>query len=323
MIDFFKKTFNSEKEEDLEPKDLEIRKLKKEISLADMKKYMLVIAIFFEIAILSFVLSKYMKGNKIEHFDNEIAVINIDKTITEPYINTLMEDVTKKLDDEKTKEFLMILNSPGGSPMASEEFSEFIKEINKEKKVTVYVEGMAASGGYYIASAIKPLYSNKNAIVGSIGVIMPHYSLEDLAKKVGIKEDYVAAGKYKKPVSYFKDLDKENKKYLEEYLIKPSYENFLDSVSKNRGVDKEKIRKVADGKIYIANSPKIKGILVDQITHLSLLKRKIKERVMKSENAEKDEVGFVPVDADRKTNLPFSANFKVDLDTILSKTTLQ
>lgn len=71
----------------------------------------------------------------------------------------------------------------------------------------MYIESVAASGGYYIASAIKPLKANKNAIVGSIGVIIQHYSLEELSKKIGIEEDNVAYGEYKQPISLFKPID--------------------------------------------------------------------------------------------------------------------
>ncbi len=124
------------------------------------------------------------------------------------------------------------MNSPGGSPTASEELSEYLKDFQKDKNITMYIQSIGASGGYYIASAIKPLYANKNAIVGSIGVVMPHYNLKELAKKIGVEEDYLMAGKFKKPISLLEKIDKENREYITKHLLEPTYQNFIESVAR-------------------------------------------------------------------------------------------
>jgi len=174
-----------------------------------------------------------------------VAVININKTITTDYIHKLTSKMEKLLKDKNCKEFLLIFNTPGGSPSASDEFNAFLKYANKKKKVNIYVESMAASGGYYIASAIKPLIANKNAIVGSIGVIMPHYVIEKLAKKIGVEEDNIAVGKYKKPISLFKKVSFEDKKYLLNNLLLPTYENFLTNKKTLELIPIDKLKKYA------------------------------------------------------------------------------
>jgi len=233
---------------------------------------------------------------------NYVAVININKTITVDYINSLIKKMDALKKDKKCKEYLLIFNTPGGSPSASDEFNAYLKQLNKTKKVNVYVESMAASGGYYIISAIRPIVANKNAVVGSIGVIMPHYVIGKLAQKLGIEEDDITVGKYKKPISFFKKATPEEKKYLLNNLLLPTYENFLNTVAKDRNISVKKLKEYADGKIFIAT--KVKGILVDKISTLSEFKEEIKKRV--------GDVEFVTINLNKK-KFPY-LNIKLDSD---------
>jgi len=236
-----------------------------------------------------------------------VAVININKPITIDYIHSLIEKMEKLKKDKNCKEYLLVFNTPGGSPSASDEFNAYLKHLNKIKKVNVYIESMAASGGYYIISAIKPIVANKNAIVGSIGVIMPHIVLEKLAKKIGIEEDDITIGKYKKIVSYFKKASKEEKQYIIDNLLMPTYENFLNVVSRDRNISIDKLKEYADGKIFIAT--KVKGILVDKISTLIEYKEEIRKRVGKVE--------FVNIKLDDKKFPYLNIKLNSDLGEIL------
>ena len=232
-----------------------------------------------------------------------VAVININKSITVSYIDKLMNKMDKLKDDKNCKEYLLIFNTPGGSPSASDEFNAYLKNLNKTKKVNVYVESMAASGGYYIISAIKPIIANKNAVVGSIGVIMPHYVIGKLAKKIGIEEDSITVGKYKEPISFFKKATPEQKKYLLSHLLLPTYNNFLKTVANDRNISIDKLKKYADGKIYIATM--VKGILVDKISNLITVKENLKKKY-------KNKIKFVNISLEKK-RVPFF-NIKLSSD---------
>ena len=236
-----------------------------------------------------------------------IAVININKTITVPYIDSLMKKMDSLSKDKNCKEFLLIFNTPGGSPSASDEFNAYLKYINKKKKVNVYVESMAASGGYYIISAIKPIIANKNAIVGSIGVIMPHFVLKKLADKIGVEEDSLTIGKYKEPVSYFRKFTKQDKEYLKTHLLLPTYENFLKTVAKDRNISVNKLKQYADGKIYTATL--VKGILVDKISSLIEVKEELKK---KYKNVE-----FVNISLEKKKLPLFNIKLSSDIGEVL------
>ena len=282
-------------------------KLKAELKIFKLRALREKIVIFGVILLILaefFMLISFFKGSflKKELHKPYIAVININKTITTSYIDKLMAKMDALKKDKNCKEFLLIFNTPGGSPSASDEFNAYLKYINKIKKVNVYVESMAASGGYYIISAIKPIIANKNAVVGSIGVIMPHFVLKKLADKIGVEEDSLTIGKYKEPVSWFRKFSKEDKEYLKKHLLLPTYENFLKTVAQDRNISIDKLKKYADGKIYVATL--VKGILVDKISNLIDVKENLKKKYKKIE--------FVNISLEKK-KVPFF-NIKLSSD---------
>jgi len=290
-----------------EVKDYQIKALKKEIFISNLKVW--IIAIFL-IAEILFVILYFTKsgpfGGSMGKYNTKVAIVHYNRQVTEQYTSKIMEKMDAIRDKKEYKSVLFIMNSPGGSPTASEELSEYLKEYKKDKNITMYVESMAASGGYYIASAIKPLIANKNAILGSIGVIMPHYNIGELADKVGVKEDNLAAGKYKQPISLFRAVDPANKQYIQDNLLTPTYNNFINSVATNRGLTRAQLLPFTEGKIYIANSPQIKGILVDKISTLYKVKQDIKK------NLGTKKVGFIDITKEEK--FPFMPKVQLDLN---------
>ena len=284
----------------------EVKALKKEIFISNLKTWMIGILLVAEIIFVASLFKKSGMFSEVERSGKSVAVIRYDKPVTEQFTTTIMEKMDAVKDDDAYESVLFIMGSPGGSPTASEELSEYLKAYQKDKNITMYVDSIAASGGYYIASAVKPLIANKNAIVGSIGVIMPHYNMGELAKKVGVEEDFMAAGKFKKPISYFAKIDKESKSYMTEHLLKPTYENFVQSVADNRGLKKEDILPFAEGKIFIANVPEIQGILVDEISSLYHVKAKIRKDLNSTD------INFVDISLEEKD--PFASMFHVKVD---------
>ena len=290
----------------MEVKDYEIKALKKQIFISNLKAWIIGIILIAEVIFVAIYFSNMGLFDDVSTAKTKVAVIRYNKPVTEKFTTTVMEKMDKIRKDKAYKSVLFIMSSPGGSPTASEELSEYLKDYQKDKNITMYVDSIAASGGYYIASAIKPLYANKNAIVGSIGVIMPHYNFGELAKKIGVEEDYMAAGKFKKPISMLAKIDDENREYMTKNLLKPTYENFMKSVASNRGITLEKLKPFTEGKIFIANVPEIKGILVDEISSLY----KVRNMIKKSLNTE--DIDFINIELEEKPS--FLPQVKVDLD---------
>ncbi len=286
-------------------KDYEIKALKRQIFISNLKAWIIGLFLLAELIFIINYFSKMGMFEEVSTAKNKVAVIRYNQEVTEEFTSKVMEKLDTIRKNGEYQSLLFIMGSPGGSPTASEELSEYLKDYQNDMNVTMYVDSIAASGGYYIASAIRPLYANKNAIVGSIGVIMPHYNFEELAKKIGVEEDYLAAGKFKKPISMLAKIDKENKEYMVKHLLKPTYENFVNAVANNRGLSPKALKPFTEGKIYIANVPEIQGVLVDQISSLYKIKKMIREHIGS------EDVDFVNINLQEEP--PFFAQVKVDL----------
>ncbi|CAA6800953.1 MAG: Protease IV [uncultured Sulfurovum sp.] len=272
-----------------------------------IKTWMFIIAIVAEIGIILAIAKAYGFLGEGVPLGEKVAVIDFNQEVTQEYVNTVIKSMDKVKEDKAYQEILFIMNSPGGSPTASEELSEYLKDYTSKKKVSMYIQGIAASGGYYIASAIKPLIANKNAMVGSIGVIMPHYNIGPLAKKLGVEEDDLSSGEYKKPISFFKKVGEKEKAYLKKQLLTPTYNNFIDSVSNNRGIERTQLLPYTEGKIFVANAKEIEGVLVDEVLVLHRLKDRIKKRLKRKisfvDVMPKEPMGFLGNKVDVNLNL--------------------
>ncbi len=136
--------------------------------------------------------------------------------------------------------------------------------FKKDLPVYIYIESMAASGGYFIAAAGDIIYSNPYAVVGSIGVILQKIEISGLADKIGVQEDNVSVGNFKQPVSLFKPIDFESEDYLKNQLMNPTYNLFVENISKNRNIPLDIVKSdYADGKVFIASETV--GKLVDEL----------------------------------------------------------
>lgn len=192
----------------------------------------------------------------IVEFNNQI-----DHSSTKQFYKD-MEFVRSK--KSTAKGVVIRINCPGGSPSLSYEISEYIKMFKKDLPVYIYIESMAASGGYFIAAAGDIIYSNPYAVVGSIGVILQKIEISGLADKIGVQEDNVSVGNFKQPVSLFKPIDFESEDYLKNQLMNPIYNLFVENISKNRNIPIDIVKSdYADGKIFIASESV--GKLVDEL----------------------------------------------------------
>jgi len=264
--------------------------------------------VIFELVLMVSYLSNSGIIGEESHHRDAVAVINYNREVTEKYTSKVIDRLEEIRGDSSYRSLLFIMNSGGGSPTASEELSQYLKDFQRDKNITIYIESIAASGGYYIASAVKPIYANRNAVVGSIGVVMPHYSLKGLAQKLGIEEDYLTAGEFKRPISLMERVDEKSREYIERHLLIPTYQNFLEAVAENRDLTIDELKPFADGKIFIANMDEIKGILVDEISTLHRVKEMIRDRVGDSD------LEFVDIEVDRRIALFPKLNISLNID---------
>lgn len=280
-----------------------------------------IIFVSFELGLFVFLVFKYMPSEGVSTpYEKNIATLNIDQAITEKYIQRIIDqlDIILKNKD-KFAHLLIIMQSGGGSPQASEELTQYLKDFQKEGiDLTVYVESICASGAYYIATASKydknnslsGIIANQNAIVGSIGVIMPITIFEGTAKKLGVSQHNIAIGKYKEPVSPFKVPTKDQQAYLKKNLLNPVYKNFVRIVADGRSMSVKKLQPYTEGKVFVAND--VVGPIVDRISYLSKIKKEIKAKVEKE--FPKKEVGFTVISTSKKTSSLFKTSFNIHFD---------
>ena len=167
----------------------------------------------------------------------------------------------KMQENKDIKALVVRIDSPGGAVGASEEIYRIIKE--SKKPVVCSLGNIAASGGVYAAMGCKKVVSNMGTITGSIGVILFMPNVSQIVEKVGFKMNVVKSGKFKDTGSPFRDLASEDQEFLQG-MVSKSYEQFLSVVSESRGLDKEKVRSFADGRIILGEEAKELG-LVDEI----------------------------------------------------------
>ena len=107
------------------------------------------------------------------------------------------EIIKKAFSFKKAKSIAISINSPGGSPVQSHLIHDYIRQLAKKnnKKVIVFAEDVAASGGYLIACAGDEIYANSSSIVGSIGVISASFGFQDAIKRIGVQRRVYTAGK--------------------------------------------------------------------------------------------------------------------------------
>jgi protease-4 len=172
----------------------------------------------------------------------------------------ILEQLKKFREDRSIKAIVVRINSPGGAVAPSQEIMEEINKTRKVKKVIASCGSLAASGGYYIASAADLIMASPGSATGSIGVIMQLTNLEQLTKKIGVDFFDIKAGALKDMGSPFKPLTPEEKAVFQG-LLNNIHEQFINDVAKNRKLPVEKVRKLADGRIFTGQEAKELGLV--------------------------------------------------------------
>ena len=145
------------------------------------------------------------------------------------------EIIKKAFAIKKSPAVAISINSPGGSPVQSHLVHDFIRqqaEKNK-KKVIIFAEDVAASGGYLISCAGDEIYANQSSIIGSIGVIYSSFGFKDLIEKIGIQRRVYTAGKNKSTLDPFLDEKKEDIERLKNIQL-DLHKNFIEVVENSR-----------------------------------------------------------------------------------------
>ena len=199
-------------------------------------------------------------------FGDKIAVVEVKGVITQS--SGVIDEIEQYLADEGVKAIILRVDSPGGGVGPSQEIYREIMRIksNSTRKIVTSMGSVAASGGYYIASASDLIVANPGTITGSIGVIMQFSNLEELLKKIGVKGVVIKSGEHKDIGSPFREMTPEERKIMQEVLDNV-HQQFIQAVAEGRKLDRSKVAQIADGRILTGEQAKNLG-LVDELGNL-------------------------------------------------------
>ena len=151
-------------------------------------------------------------------------------------LGSVSKMLEKAFSTKGAKAVALSINSPGGSPVQSRQIYQRIRQLAEEKKlkVLVFVEDVAASGGYMIACAGDEIFCDPSSIVGSIGVVGGTFGFQDLIKKVGIERRLYTSGEHKATLDPFLPENPEDVTRLKA-IQREIHDTFIALVKQSRG----------------------------------------------------------------------------------------
>lgn len=194
--------------------------------------------------------------------------------------DTMVDDMRLALqqarDDDHVRAIVLEIDSPGGEVTASDAIYNWVIKTRAKKPVIVYMDSLAASGGYYVACGGQYLMANETTITGSIGVIIQTLNYEQLFNKVGLASVVFKSGKFKDMLSGTRPVTPEEREYIQGFVMK-TYDKFLGIVAKERNLPAEGLRNsVADGRI-LSGKDALDNKLIDGVGQIEDAFTKAKE----------------------------------------------
>lgn len=194
--------------------------------------------------------------------DERIALVRIEGIILDS--KETLEEITQYNENPSIKAIVLRIDSPGGAVVPSQEIYDEVKRIRAEskKKVVVSMGTVAASGGYYIASASDRIVANPGTLTGSIGVIMELANVTGLLEKIGVESIVVKSGTHKDIGSPFRRMGAEEREILQN-VLDDVHNQFIEAVSEARGLEIGRVRRLADGRIFTGRQAMELGLVDD------------------------------------------------------------
>lgn len=208
------------------------------------------------------VISSFFSDGVIES-DNQIAVVEVEGMIS--HSRDIVRQLRKFQRDSNVKGIILRINSPGGAVGPSQEIYNAIVKIREDgkKKIFASLATVAASGGYYIASAADTIFANPGTLTGSIGVIMAFSNIQDLIAKIGVKPEVIKSGEFKDAGSPVRSISVKERKLLQD-LVDDVHQQFVEDVAKGRNLPEDEVKRLADGRVFTGRQA-LKLKMVDQL----------------------------------------------------------
>jgi protease IV len=226
-----------------------------------MKRFFLFLVSVFLLVVIVFLAWLMTPDLQLFSSPNRIGVLEVRGLIDN--VQESLKALKEFRQDANVKAILVRIDSPGGGIGPSQELYREIRRTIEEKPVVASLGGIAASGGYYIASAASRIVSNPGTITGSIGVISYFPNLRALLDKIGITAIVIKSGRFKDTGNPDREMTQEEKDLLQATMDQ-AHSQFIRDVAQGRNLPEEKVREIADGRIIMGESAQQLG-LVDEL----------------------------------------------------------
>ncbi len=202
------------------------------------------------------------EGASFYNLGQKVAIIEIYGTISSS--DEVIRQLKKYSKDSSIPAIVLDIDSPGGAVVPSQEiYEEVLKAKKAGKKIVASLRSLGASGGYYIACSADTIVANPGTLTGSIGVIFEFPVVQELFKKIGVKFEVVKRGELKEVGTSFRSMTQEERDLLQS-VIDDTYNQFVDAVKEGRGLERQKILELADGRVFTGRQAKELG-LIDEL----------------------------------------------------------
>ncbi len=173
---------------------------------------------------------------------------------------TVVEHLASAREDEDVDAVLLRIDSPGGSALASDLIWHEIQRVRADKPVVVSMSGMAASGGYYVACPGDSIFADGSTLTGSIGVYAGKMDRREMYRKIGVNREFITRGEN---ALLFSDEGGFSDRQREIFTtqMESFYERFLAKVGEGRGLTRDEVAAVAQGRVWTGNQGLGRGLV--------------------------------------------------------------
>lgn len=162
--------------------------------------------------------------------------------------------------DDTVRAVVLRIDSPGGSALASDNIWHAVRHLATKKPVVASMGDVAASGGYYIASAAQEVFATPATLTGSIGVVGGKMVFREAIEKIGVRTDRLQTGKRAGLLSPFTVFNDEERALVTK-MMRDAYHLFVDRVATGRNLPKEKVLAVAEGRVWTGSQALSRGLV--------------------------------------------------------------
>lgn len=213
------------------------------------------------IILVILILAGWGAGRAFKALKPAVGILEIDGVITESVV--YLDAIRDFERDDTVKAVVVRLDSPGGKVGPSQEIHAALASLRRKKPVVASLGALGASGAYYIACAADTVYALPGTMTGSIGVIMEFFDASEGLRRVGLQAKSVTSGALKDAGSPFRPMTDAERAYFKD-LVDDVHAQFVEAVSKGRRLKPERVKALADGRIFTGRQAMGLG-LVDRL----------------------------------------------------------